>query len=242
MIPVAIPASQVPETRSAAMSSGTPDKGFISILKSSVQQPEKIENEDQPAPAQETASKTASPTKSTLDSTDTAVSKNRSDAQPAKDPDEVLRQLIMQMTASAQQMMPAPVVKESPAATSVAASESAQLLQIQEVLLQLPGNIAGTPATIQEQNNPEIFLKTVTENASDIADFKGAILNAVKNPQQDIAANTVLGESDAAKVEAGADLKAFGLLSKDAALTSRTSDAFDDGFTQWKIETSSGRT
>jgi flagellar hook-length control protein FliK len=46
---------------------------------------------------------------------------------------------------------------------------------------------------------------------------------------------------DFAKVETDADLKALNLIGKDAVLTSRASESFDDGLSQWKIETSAGQ-
>jgi len=241
MIPNVIPASQVPEPQSAAVSSGVPDKGFISILKSSVQNAGKTENDDKPAPVQETTSKNATHTKNTLDSTDSPVSTNKADAQQSLYPVELFQQLVMQMTAIAQQTITTPLVKDASTATSVVASEIAQVMQTPEALPLLPGKIVGTPATAQEDNNPGIFLKPLTENAPNVADVKGEIMKPLINPQQNNATNTVLGVGDSAKVETGADLKAFKLGGKDAASMSKASEAIDDGFSQWKIETSAGQ-
>ena len=242
MIPGVIPASQVPEPQSAAMSSGVPDKGFISILKSSVQNSGKTDNDDKPAPVQETASKNATRTNNTLDSTDTPVSKNEAGAQQSQDPAGILQQLIMQMTAIAQQTMTAPVVRDASTATNVVASEIAQVMQTSEAFPPpVPGKVAGTPATEQEANNPGIYLKPLTENSSNIGDFKGAIMNAVKKPQQDNAANTLLGAGDFEKIETGAEMKALNLGGKDAATMSKASESFDDGLLQWKIESSASQ-
>jgi flagellar hook-length control protein FliK len=147
----------------------------------------------------------------------------------------------MQMTAIAQQMMTAPVVSDASTATSVVASEIAQGMQTPQALTLLPGTVAGAPATEQEETNPGIVLKMLAENASKSADFKGAIINAVKNPQQDNAAGTVLGSGDFTKVGPDADLNALNLIGKDAVLMSRASESFDDGLSQWKIETSAGQ-
>ncbi len=223
------------------MSSGAPDKGFISILKSSVQKSGKTENDDKPTCLQEAASKNATLTNKTLDSTDTPVSQNKAEAQQSQDPAEVLRQLIMQMTVIAQQMITAPVIRDASTTTSVMASESAQVMQTPQALPQLLGNIAGTPATEQEANNPGIFLKPLTENIPDIADVKGLIMNAANKPQQGTAVNMVLGEGDSTKVETGAELKAFNMGGKDAAVISKASESFDDSFLQLKIETSAGQ-
>ena len=242
MIPGVIPTSQVAEPLSATASSGVPDKGFISILKSSIQNSGKTENDDKPAPVQETSSKNAGRNMNTLDSKDTPVSKNKDNAEQVQDPAEVLRQLIMQMTLIAQQMKEAPETRDVSIATSSIAAEPAQGMQTPQALPQLPGNVAGTPATEQKENNPVIFLKTLNENTSNIADFKGAIIDAVKKPEQDNSANTLLGVGSSVKGEADAKLKVFNLVGKEAVITSRASESFDDNLSQWKIETSAGQT
>jgi hypothetical protein len=63
MIPGVTPASPAPETQTAALSSGVPDKGFISILKSSVQNSVKTQNDDTPEPVREAASNNATHTR-----------------------------------------------------------------------------------------------------------------------------------------------------------------------------------
>jgi len=223
------------------MSSGAADKGFISILKSSIQNSGNTENDDKPAPVQKRTSKNATLTNNALDPKDTPVSQNKAEAKQSEDPAEVLRQLIIQMTAVAQQMTTAPVVRDTSTATSVAASESAQAMQTPLAFPPLSGNAPGAPAAEQEQNNQGILLKTLTDNMPNNADFKGAIMNAVRNTQQDNADNTVLGAGDTAKVETVAALKVFNPGGKNTATLSKLSESFDDGLSQWKLEASAGQ-
>jgi flagellar hook-length control protein FliK len=248
MIPAASPAAGA---QTASMTSGMQDKGFNSILKNSINDAVENANNDSTARMRNTGVKSA---KDSTGSKDAIDPKNKAEDQQVQDPAEVLRQLVLQMTSVAQQVINQSSFKDVSAGKSSEEGQAAQALQsamapamsdLAKEVSQLSsavqasteaqgGNFPASLALNQDNTANKIDLKLFDKIA---ANSKDLLLNALKGHSQDSSMN-VLPAADSVKTEA--ELQAFGQGGKDAAFLSKTAESADEALSQFKVELNSG--
>jgi flagellar hook-length control protein FliK len=268
LIPVA---PSAPEVSTAPAAPAVPDKSFSSVLKRSVQNTAKPENSRKMVSSEDNAKKdVAGSTKASTekgsgsrresetvkDSTDVKETK---ESQPEQDPNEILRQLVFQMTAIAQQIVNQPVLKDVSAAAAALASQGAQAAQaaqsaqaalmppITDLSKEAAQLSSGSVTATQGENYLAAFAANQGGTAEKMdfklpdkisANSKDALLSALKGFSQDNSTNAIPPTADSAKTEA--ELQAFSQAGKNAASLSKTAGSSDDALSQFKIESSSG--
>jgi len=240
-------APQTTGKQSAPMLCGTQDKGFSSVLQTSVNDAEKTANYDGTSPLQDATSKSV---KEGAVPQDPSNSKNKAEDQQVQDPAGILRQLLLQMAVSAQQVVTQPAEGSQSGQTSQAVqSTSMQAMSdlAKEITQLSPAaqnasasaipaqgeNFIAALALNQDGTADKIDLKLFDKISANSINSKVALLNALKGPSQTDSMNAVLPAADPAKT--GAELQSLGQGGKDAALLSKSALA-DETFSQFKAE------
>ena len=274
LIPAAPSAPGIP---SAPAAPAVPDKNFSMVLKASLHNPTKADDSAKMVSSEESAEKDVSVPANTSTSKvsenrqgsgivkDSAENKETQQAQPKQDSNEILRQLVLQMSAIAQQIVNQPVLKDMSEAAAALASQGVQAAQAaqsaQAVLMptvadllkenaQLSSAVQAVsgPVTAAHGENYLAALAVKQDGSADKIDFKlpdkisanskDALLGALKSASQDNSTNAIPPAADSAKTEA--ELQSFSQSGKDAATISRTAGSAGDASSEFKIEVSDG--
>ncbi len=251
MIPGMIQAASAPSgAHSAAMTSGAHDKGFISILKTSINDATQAANADKVSSAQNA---TVSDTKGNDPSKDNADTRTKANDRTEQDPAEALRQLVLQMAAAAHQVVNQPAAADQSSREGQQSGEEQQAVRpdltpdlsaLAKEISQLSSSAqasSGSAAATQGSNFPALL--ALNQDPADKVDLKlsdkipagskDALLNALKGLSQDNGINSVVPPSaDSAKADA--QLQSFGHSVKD--LVSKTAESDEDIFSQFKVE------
>jgi flagellar hook-length control protein FliK len=263
--------ASAPEISSAAASSPASDKGFISVLKSSVQDAAKIDNRVKPASVADTGARDAAASsnpsqekastglRNTTSAEDSAVVKETNEKQ-LQDSNGILQQLLPQISAIAQQMAQLPVPKDASATGESLRTQGTQTIQA--------ALIDGTTNVVSDNGQSSSAAQTGTETTATsqgenflaaLATSQAAPLNKIDLKSEDkISANTATALSNAEKIapqnysadatqgtadsaKAEAETKTLGQDGKDAALLSKTSGSSNNPFSQLNIESGTGQ-
>ena len=258
LIPVAPPAPEIP---TAPAVTTVPDKSFSSVLKSSVQNTSKSDFNGKTTTEEDSAVKdVADSVKSSSEKVsgsrrdsemvkDFSEAKETKDSQSTQDPNEILRQLVLQMSTIAQQIVNQPVLKDVSAAAATLASqgaEAAQAAQSAQVAL-MPAMTAISDSAKETTQSSSGFVTAAQGGTSDKIDFnlsdkisansRDAFMSALKGFAQDNSTNAVPPTADSAKTEA--ELQSFSQAGKDAASLSKASGSTGDAMSQFEIGNSS---
>jgi flagellar hook-length control protein FliK len=237
--------SPAPDVHSGAMVSGVPDKGFKSVLKTSVSSANSAGSDEDKgkAPEQPSVTKpTVTSAKSVDNQKDAEPSENQvKTEQPKQEPKDELQQIIAEMTAVAQQMLNAPQAKDISAMMTALMGQPENTLSQQSPNGQLLQNIAGDQ---QSQGNGTGLWGAINQNAVGAADkaagnTKNSLMDMAGKSFQDAQSNNPQAPADALKPDAAPDFSA--LISKNQALLSKTDDTFNDALSQLKDGLSSDR-
>jgi flagellar hook-length control protein FliK len=257
LIPVA---PSAPEVSTAPAAQAAPDKSFSSVLKTSAQntvKPDKsremVSSEDSSGkdvagPAKASSAKVSESQPDSEKVKDSAEVKETKETQSEQDPNEILRQLVLQMTAVTQQIVNQPVLKKDvSAAAAVLASQDAQVVQTAQSaqVALMPAITDLSQATSQSASGSVPVALGGTADKIDFklldkisANTKDPLLSALKGSSQDNSTNAMLSTADSAKTET--ELQYFNEFRKDVASQSKTSSSNSDAISQFQIETSSG--
>ena len=258
LISVAPPAPEIPTSPAAT---AVPDKSFSSVLKSSVQNTAKSDysrkmTSEEDSTVKDTAdsvkTSSAKVSGSRRDSEmvkDSSEAKETKESQSTQDPNEILRQLVLQMSAIAQQIVNQPVLKDVSAAAAALASqgaEAAQAAQSAQVAL-MPAITAMSDSAKETAQSSSGFVTAAQggiANKIDVklsdklsADSRDAFMSALKGSSQDNSTNAIPSTADSAKTEA--ELQSFSQAGKNAASLSKTSGSAGDAISQFEIGNSS---
>ncbi|MGO9380212.1 MAG: hypothetical protein ACLP29_16910, partial [Dissulfurispiraceae bacterium] len=161
--------ASAPEISSAAASSPASDKGFISVLKSSVQDAAKIDNRVKPASVADTGARDAAASsnpsqekastglRNTTSAEDSAVVKETNEKQ-LQDSNGILQQLLPQISAIAQQMAQLPVPKDASATGESLRTQGTQTIQA--------ALIDGTTNVVSDNGQSSSAAQTGTETTA----------------------------------------------------------------------------
>jgi len=258
LIPVA---PSAPEVATAPATPAVPEKSFSSVLKTSVQNTVKPDDsrkmvssednirKDVADSAKASSAKGAGSRRDSDMVKDTTDAKETKESQPVQDPNEILRQLVLQMTAISQQIVNQPVLKDVSAAAAALASqgaEAAQAAQSAQVALMPAITAISSSAKETAQSSPG-SVTAAQGGVADKIDFKlpdkisanskDALLSALKGSSQDNLTNAIPPTADSAKTEA--ELQSFSQTGRNAASLSKSAGPSDDSISQFKIESSS---
>ena len=246
LIPVAPPAPEIP---TAPAVTTVPDKSFSSVLKSSVQNTSKSDYNGKTTTEEDGAVKdVVDSVKSSSEKVsgsrrdsemvkDSSEAKETKDSPSTQDPNEILRQLLLQMSTIAQQIVNQPVLKDVSAAAATLASqgaEAAQAAQSAQVALKETTQSSSGLITAAQGTADKIDL-----NLSDkiSANSRDAFMSALKGFAQGNSSNAIPPTADSAKTEA--ELQSFSQAGKDAASLSKTSGSTSEAMSQFEMGNSS---
>ena len=258
LIPVAPQALEIPTAPAATT---VPDKSFSSVFKSSVQNIPKSDDNRKTTSEEGSAVKDVSDSVKTSSEKvsgsrrdsemvkDSSEVKETKDSQSTQDPNEILRQLVLQMSTIAQQIVNQPVLKDVSAAAAALASqgaEAAQAAQSAQIAL-MPATTAISDSAKETTQSSSGFVTAAQGGAADkidsnlsdkiSANSRDAFMSALKGFAQDNSTNAIPPTADSAKTEA--ELQALSQAGKNSASMSKTSGATGEAILQLEIENSS---
>ncbi len=257
LMPVAPSAPEIPTAPAATTA---PDKSFSSVFKSSVQNTSKSDDNRKTTSEEDNAVKDVADSVKTSDAKvagsrrdsemvkDSADAKKTKDSQSTQDPNEILRQLVLQMSTIAQQIVNQPVLKDVSAAAAALASQGAEAAQAaQSAQIALMPAIAEMSASAKETAKSSSGVETAAQggtadkidfNLSDkiSANSRDAFMSALKGSLQDNSTNAIPPAADSAKTEA--ELQALSQAGKNSNSLSKTSGSTGEAISQFEIENS----
>ena len=249
-------APSTPEIPTAPAATTAPDKSFSSVFKLSVQNTSKSDDNRKTTSEEDNAVKDVADSVKTSDAKvagsrrdsemvkDSSDAKKTKDSQSTQDPNEILRQLVLQMSTIAQQIVNQPVLKDVSAAAAALASQGAEAAQTaQSAQIALMPAIAGMSDLAKSSSGVETAAQggtadKIDPNLSDkiSANSRDAFISALKGSLQDNSTNAIPPAADSAKTEA--ELQALSQAGKNSNSPSKTSASTGEAISQFEIENS----